>query len=69
RPDICIFGVITGVKKICEIAHVYDKTLQIHVCGVPMSTAVARHMKTFFFFKQKTAYEIHGLGDVYKRQV
>ncbi|VFS41996.1 mandelate racemase [Salmonella enterica subsp. enterica serovar Typhimurium] len=46
QPDICTCGGITEVKKICDMAHVYDKTVQIHVCGGPISTAVALHMET-----------------------
>lgn len=46
QPDICTCGGITDVKKICDMAHVYDVTVQIHVCGGPISTAAALHMET-----------------------
>ena len=39
QPDICTCGGISEVKKICDMAHVYDVTVQIHVCGGPISTA------------------------------
>lgn len=45
QPDICTCGGITEVKKICDMAHVYDVTVQIHVCGGPISTAAALHME------------------------
>lgn len=45
QPDICTCGGITDVKKICDMAHVYDVTVQIHVCGGPISTAAALHME------------------------
>lgn len=41
QPDICIAGGITETKKICDQANVYDTTVQIHVCGTPVSTAAA----------------------------
>lgn len=45
QPDICTCGGITEVKKICDMAHVYDVSVQIHVCGGPISTAAALHME------------------------
>jgi L-alanine-DL-glutamate epimerase-like enolase superfamily enzyme len=41
QPDICTCGGLTEVKKICDMAHTYDVTVQIHVCGGPISTAAA----------------------------
>jgi len=41
QPDICTCGGISEVKKICDMAHVYDVTVQIHVCGGPIATAAA----------------------------
>lgn len=41
QPDICTCGGLTEAKKICDMAHVYDVTVQIHVCGGPISTAAA----------------------------
>lgn len=45
QPDICTCGGITEVKKICDMAHIYDVTVQIHVCGGPISTAAALQME------------------------
>lgn len=45
QPDICTCGGISEVKKICDMAHVYDVIVQIHVCGGPISTAAALHME------------------------
>ena len=45
QPDICTCGGISEVNKICDMAHVYDVTVQIHVCGGPISTAAALHME------------------------
>lgn len=39
QPDVCNTGGITEVKKICDMAHVYDIGVQLHVCGGPISTA------------------------------
>ena len=41
QPDICTCGGISEVKKICDMAYVYDVTVQIHVCGGPIATAAA----------------------------
>lgn len=41
QPDICLAGGITETKKICDYANIYDTTVQIHVCGGPVSTAAA----------------------------
>ncbi|MDR2179223.1 MAG: mandelate racemase/muconate lactonizing enzyme family protein [Synergistaceae bacterium] len=41
QPDLCLVGGITEGKKICDFANVYDATVQVHVCGGPVSTAAA----------------------------
>jgi len=41
QPDLCLAGGITEGKKICDYANIYDTTVQIHVCGAPVSTAAA----------------------------
>jgi galactonate dehydratase len=41
QPDLCNTGGITETKKICDMAHVYDIGVQIHVCGGPIATAAA----------------------------
>lgn len=39
QPDVCNTGGITETKKICDMAHVYDIGVQLHVCGGPIATA------------------------------
>ena len=41
QPDLCLTGGISEGKKICDYANIYDITVQIHVCGSPISTAAA----------------------------
>lgn len=41
QPDLCNCGGITEGKKICDMAHVYDIGVQLHVCGSPVSNAAA----------------------------
>jgi L-alanine-DL-glutamate epimerase-like enolase superfamily enzyme len=45
QPDLCLAGGITEGKKICDFAHVYDVTVQCHVCGSPVSTATSLHLE------------------------
>lgn len=45
QPDMCLAGGFTEVKKICDMAHVYDAGVQIHVCGGPISTAAALQLE------------------------
>ena len=46
QPDLCLCGGITEGKKICDMANVYDTTVQIHVCGGPVSKAAALQIET-----------------------
>lgn len=39
QPDIGNCGGITEAKKICDLAYIYDVTVQAHVCGSPLSIA------------------------------
>lgn len=41
QPDVCNTGGITEIKKICDMAHVYDIGVQLHICGGPISTAAS----------------------------
>ena len=41
QPDLCVAGGLTEVKKICDLANIYDAGVQIHICGGPISTAAA----------------------------
>jgi L-alanine-DL-glutamate epimerase-like enolase superfamily enzyme len=45
QPDIGLCGGFTETKKVCDMAHVYDVSVQIHVCGGPIATAAALHME------------------------
>ncbi|MGD0795787.1 MAG: mandelate racemase/muconate lactonizing enzyme family protein [Dehalococcoidales bacterium] len=45
QPDICLVGGLTEGKKVCDYAHVYDMTVQMHVCGSPVSTAAALQLE------------------------
>ena len=46
QPDACLAGGITETKKICDYANLYDATVQVHVCGGPVSTAASLHIET-----------------------
>jgi len=46
QPDFCLVGGITEGKKICDMAHAYEVTVQGHVCGSPISAAAAIHIST-----------------------
>lgn len=41
QPDIGTCGGITEVKKVCDLAYIYDVAIQLHVSGSPLSTAAA----------------------------
>ncbi|MGE5455111.1 MAG: mandelate racemase/muconate lactonizing enzyme family protein [Methylocystaceae bacterium] len=45
QPDLGNTGGITEGKKICDMAHVYDIGVQIHVCGGPIATAAALQLE------------------------
>jgi galactonate dehydratase len=45
QPDLCNCGGITEAKKICDMAEVFDVTVQAHVAGTPISTAAALHLE------------------------
>ncbi len=46
QPDLCLVGGITEGKKVCDYAYTYDITVQVHVCGSPISTAASLHLET-----------------------
>lgn len=46
QPDIGNCGGLTEAKKICDMAHIYDVSVQAHVCASPLSTDVAVHLET-----------------------
>jgi galactonate dehydratase len=45
QPDLGNCGGLTEGKKICDMAHVYDCAVQIHVCGGPLATAAALQLE------------------------
>ena len=45
QPDLCLVGGLTEGKKVCDYAQVYDVTVQMHVCGSPISTAAALQLE------------------------
>ncbi|WP_207261376.1 mandelate racemase/muconate lactonizing enzyme family protein [Desulfovibrio sp. Huiquan2017] len=45
QPDLCNTGGLTEGKKICDMAHVYDIGVQVHVCGGPISAAAALQLE------------------------
>lgn len=46
QPDFCLVGGITEGRKICDMAHAYEVTVQGHVCGSPISSMAAIHVET-----------------------
>lgn len=45
QPDLCVAGGLTEVKKICDMANVYDAGVQIHICGGPIATAASLQLE------------------------
>ena len=45
QPDLCLVGGLSEGKKVCDYANTYDITVQIHVCGSPISTAASLHLE------------------------
>ena len=45
QPDIGIAGGFTEVKKICDLAYIFDVTVQPHCCGSPIAIAAAMQME------------------------
>ena len=45
QPDICNCGGLTEGKKICDLAAIFDATVQGHCAGSPISTAAALHLE------------------------
>lgn len=45
QPDVCTCGGLTEAKKICDMAHIYDVSVQAHVCGSPIGVAAALHLE------------------------
>lgn len=45
QPDVGTCGGLTEIKKICDMAHVYDVSVQPHVCTSPISYAASLHLE------------------------
>ena len=45
QPDLGTCGGITECKKICDMAHAYDMTVQVHVAGTGVACAAALHVE------------------------
>jgi L-alanine-DL-glutamate epimerase-like enolase superfamily enzyme len=45
QPDIGLVGGYTECRKICDMANIYDVSVQAHVAGSPLATAVALHLE------------------------
>ena len=45
QPDMGNSGGFTETKKICDMAHVYDIGVQLHICGGPLATAAALQLE------------------------
>jgi L-alanine-DL-glutamate epimerase-like enolase superfamily enzyme len=45
QPDIGNCGGLTETKKVCDMAHLYDLTVQLHICGGPIATAAALQLE------------------------
>jgi L-alanine-DL-glutamate epimerase-like enolase superfamily enzyme len=45
QPDIGNCGGITETKKVCDLAHTFDVSCQMHVCSSPLSVALSLHLE------------------------
>ncbi|MFS0784446.1 mandelate racemase/muconate lactonizing enzyme family protein [Bacillus sp. 1P06AnD] len=45
QPDLGNCGGLTEGKKICDMAHIYDASVQMHICGGPLATAAALQLE------------------------
>ena len=45
QPDLGNTGGLTEGKKICDMAHIYDIPVQMHICGGPIATAAALQLE------------------------
>lgn len=45
QPDLCLVGGLSEGKRVCDYASVYDISVQIHVCGSPISTAASLQLE------------------------
>lgn len=45
QPDLGNTGGLSEGKKICDMAHIYDVPVQMHICGGPIATAAALQLE------------------------
>lgn len=45
QPDVGLVGGLTEAKKVCDLAHIADMTIQAHICGTPVATAAGLHLE------------------------
>ncbi|MCE5234983.1 MAG: mandelate racemase/muconate lactonizing enzyme family protein [Clostridiaceae bacterium] len=45
QPDVGTCGGLTEAKKICDMAHAYEITVQTHICGSPIVKAASIHLE------------------------
>ena len=45
QPDLCVTGGMSEGKKICDMAHAYDVSVQCHCCGSPVTVAASLHLE------------------------
>lgn len=62
QPDIANCGGLSEAKKICDMAHTYDVSVQGHVCGGPISLAAALQLEAAipnFFIHEHHVYSTY----------
>lgn len=64
QPDFGLIGGITEGKKVCDLAHLHDITVQGHVCGSPVATAIALHVETAIPNFQIHEHHVYALQSV-----
>ena len=45
QPDLGTCGGLSEAKKICDMAHAYDMTVQTHICASPILKAASLHLE------------------------
>jgi galactonate dehydratase len=45
QPDLQLVGGFSEGKKICDMAHIWDVTVQCHVCGSPVAVAASLQLE------------------------
>lgn len=61
QPDFGLVGGVTEGKKVCDLAHLHDVTIQAHVCGSPLATAIALHVEAAIPNFEIHEHHVHAL--------